>query len=172
MNTNRVIRGQEFATRPRVALQQRLWMLFAALLALASSGCASLFSDMDPPKVNVENVRSLPNHEGGPRFEITLRISNPNAEPLDIVGISYTIDILERELVSGVTSEVPLIEPYSEATVKLEAGVNLFQVIRLVAGLGMEPSDDLQYRFGAKIDFRGLVPTQRVEETGSINLKP
>ena len=34
-----------------------------------------------------------------------------------------------------------------------------------------QPSDTFEYRFLAKIDFNGFVPTQRVEETGEIKLQ-
>ncbi|TXS93027.1 hypothetical protein FV139_13840 [Parahaliea maris] len=141
-----------------------------AMVLLLTGACASLMSDMDPPTVSVDNVRSLPARDSGPRFEITLRVANPNKQALDIVGISYTIDILDRELVSGVTNEVPRIEPYAEETVKLEAGINLFEMLRLLAELGQKQGDTLDYRFAAKIDFKGLLPTQRVEERGSLSL--
>jgi LEA14-like dessication related protein len=140
------------------------------LALLLSAGCASLVADLDPPTVSVEKVNALPSQDSGPRFEITLRVTNPNKQPLDIAGISYSIDILDRELVTGVTNEVPRIEAYSEQTVTLEAGVNLFQVLRLLADLGRHEGDQLDYRFAAKIDFNGFVPTQRVEETGTLRL--
>ncbi|GAB3276293.1 LEA type 2 family protein [Parahaliea aestuarii] len=145
----------------------RLACLFTLLLA---SGCASLIADIDPPAVTVENVRSLPSQDSGPRFEITLRVANPNKQALEIAGISYTIDIMDHELVSGVTNQVPRIEAYSEQVVKLEAGVHLFQMLRLLADLGRSQGDALDYRFAAKIDFQGFLPTQRVEETGSLKL--
>ncbi|MBN7798426.1 LEA type 2 family protein [Parahaliea mediterranea] len=144
------------------------------LLCLAAmlSGCASLMADMDPPVVNVDSVRSLPAGDGGPRFEITLRIANPNKQALDIAGISYSVDILDHSLVSGLTNEVPRIEPYSEQSVTLRAGVNMLQLLRLLADLGRQRNEALDYRFAAKIDFKGLLPTQRVEESGSLTLSP
>lgn len=141
-----------------------------ALALLFTAACASLVPEMDPPTVTVDKVRALPARDSGPRFEIVLRVANPNKQALDIVGISYTIDILDRELVSGVTNEVPRIEAYAEETVRLEAGVNLFEILRLLAELGRQRSDALDYRFAAKIDFRGFLPTQRVEERGSLSL--
>lgn len=146
-----------------------LSLLLLCLLG-AAAGCASLVSDMDPPKVTMESFRSLPSDSGAPRFEIKLRVQNPNKEPLDIVGISYGIEILNRELVSGVTNDVPRIDAYSEGIVTLDASLQMFELLRLLAGLGTAPADELDYRFSAKIDFKGLVPTQRVEETGQINL--
>ena len=140
-----------------------LWLLFLP-------GCASLGTDMDPPKVTVESFRSLPSESGAPRFEIKLRVINPNKQALDVAGISYGIEILGKELVTGVTNEVPLIEGYSEETVTLEAGLQLFELLRLLASLGTSQSEALEYRFTAKIDFNGFMPTQRVEESGEITL--
>lgn len=135
------------------------------------NGCASIVPDVDPPKVTVESFKNLPGEGGAPRFEIKLRIANPNKQTLDIAGISYSVEILDKELISGVTNEVPVIEGYTEEVVTLEAGLQLFQLVRLLAGLGQKPTDSLDYRFSAKIDFNGFVPTQRIEETGSITLQ-
>ena len=146
-----------------------LWVL--CLVAL--TGCASLAPQMDPPKVTLDSFKSLPAAEGGggPRFEIKLRIQNPNEQTLDISGISYSVELLGRELISGVSNDVPKIEGYSEGVVTLDASLQLFQMLKLLASLGQNQGDALEYRLSAKIDFRGLVPTQRVEETGTIDLK-
>ncbi|MEE4284311.1 MAG: LEA type 2 family protein [Pseudomonadales bacterium] len=141
------------------------------LLLLVFSGCASLQPEMDPPRVSLESFKALPADGGAPRFEIKLRIANPNKQSFDIAGISYSVEIQGQELISGVTNDVPVLEAYSEEVVTMEAGLQLFQLLRLLAGLGMEPTDALEYRFKGKIDFKGFVPTQRVEETGTINLK-
>ena len=97
--------------------------LFAWLLLL--SGCASLTTKLDPPRVTLDNFRSLPSDGGGPRFEIKLRVQNPNEQSLDIAGISYTIELLGKEVMSGVSNDIPLIEGYTEEVVTLEAGLQL-----------------------------------------------
>ncbi len=134
------------------------------------SSCTSLRSEIDPPKVSLESFRHLESDSGAPRFEMQVRIANPNKTELDIVGIAYGVEILGRELVSGVTNEVPVIEPYGDAVVTLEAGLQLFQIVRLLTSLGTTSAETLEYSFSAKIDFRGLVPTQRISEKGEINL--
>ncbi len=145
---------------------------FILLCVVAMLGaCASFTAEIDPPRVTVESVKSLPGSSGGPRFEIKLRVSNPNKQTLDIAGISYSIELLGKELVSGVTSDVPVIEAYSEEVVTLEAGINMFQFVRLIASLGQNKTDALEYRFLAKIDFNGFLPTQRIEESGVLDLR-
>ncbi len=147
----------------------RYSLFFVALFWLV--GCASPTPDIDPPKVTLESLTPLPSEGGAPRFEIKLRIANPNKQSFDIAGISYGVEIQGKELMSGVTNDVPKLAPYSEEIVTLEAGLQLFQIVRLLAGLGKDTGDSLDYRFSAKIDFNGFVPTQRIEETGSFTLK-
>ena len=80
-------------------------MLLAGLMVLAS-GCATL-TDFDPPRVTMESLRALPTEGAVPRFEIKLRVTNPNTDALDIAGVSYSLELLGRELLHGVTRDVP-----------------------------------------------------------------
>lgn len=145
-------------------------LLLATMLVLALGGCGSLMQGIEAPKVSVDSVRSLPAGGSGPRFQIVLRIANPNARALDIAGISYGMQLLGRELVSGVSNQVPRIEGYAEERVVIDAGVNLLELLRLLGNLGQGRGDVLDYRFTAKIDFRGLLPTQYIDDSGSIDL--
>jgi hypothetical protein len=139
-----------------------------ALLALA--GCATTPDDFDPPKVSIENFRSIPGEGAGPRFEVDLRIQNPNQQSLDIAGISYEIALEDIDIISGVTNQVPIIEGYTEEVVTLESGLNTLELIRFFARLGsrQQTLDRLEYRVSVKVDFRGFMPTQRIEESGVI----
>jgi Late embryogenesis abundant protein len=144
---------------------------FWVCVLMTLGGCASLTPEIDPPKITLESLNPLPSEGGSPRFEIKLRIANPNNQTFDIAGISYGVEIQGKELISGVTNDVPVLEPYSEEVVTVEAGLQLFQLLRLLTSLGKDTADALDYRFTAKIDFNGFVPTQRIEETGSFTLK-
>jgi LEA14-like dessication related protein len=138
-------------------------------LALVA-GCTSLTPALDPPKISLVNFRSLPAEGGAPRFEITLRVINPNRQALDIAGISYSVELLGKELITGVANDVQPIEGYGEGDVTLEAGLQLLELLRLMASIGSAASEPLAYRFSAKIDFNGFIPTQRIEESGEIKL--
>ena len=142
------------------------------LSLIFTGGCASLYGEKDPPAISLETFRTVASETGAPRFEVTLRVANPNKTALEIAGIAYSIEILGKELIMGVTDDVPVIAPYSEEMVKLEAGLQVVGILRLMASLGTTPTEALDYRFSAKIDFTGFVPTQRIEKTGKINLTP
>ena len=57
-----------------------------------------------PPKISLVSFKSLPTQGSAPRFEIKLRVMNPNKQTLDIAGISYSVELLGKELVTGVAS--------------------------------------------------------------------
>lgn len=147
-------------------LRSHLLLLAAVVLA----GCSAMQPDLDPPRLSIDNVRSLPGDGGAPRFEVDLRIQNPNQQTLDIAGIAFDIALQDVDLISGVTNEVPVIEGYSEEVVTLESSLNTIQLIRFLAGIGMgqEDMNQLEYRVSVKVDFNGFMPTQRIEETGII----
>jgi len=134
------------------------------------SGCASLTPDMDPPTINLVSFRPLPTEGNAPRFEIKLRVVNPNRQQLDIAGISYSIALLDKELITGVANDIPTIAGYGEGVVTLQAELQLLELLRLITSVGTDRSEPLVYRFSAKVDFNGFLPTQRLEETGHITL--
>lgn len=140
------------------------------LAVLTVTACTAFYQQLDPPKVSVDSLRTVTTTEGVPRFEIQLRVMNPNTQPLDIAGVAYGIEVMGRELLAGVTNDVPLIEGYSEEVVTLSASLQLFELLRFVASLGTGSGELLEYTFSAKIDFNGMVPTQRVEDRGEIQL--
>ena len=163
---NKTITGRKSTISP---ISGFLALMIGWILLLA--GCASLTTPLDPPNVSMDSFSSLPSESGAPRFLIKLRVQNPNEQTLDIAGVSYSIALMGQEVITGVSNEVPVIEGYSEGIVSLEANLKLFQLLRLLASLGQAETDELTYRFTAKIDFKGLVPTQRVEQEGLISLK-
>ena len=151
---------------------RKKWVGYCMLLLslVFSGGCATLFGEQDPPAISMESFRTVTSEESGfPRFEVTLRVANPNKTALKIAGIAYSIEILGKELIMGVTDEVPVIEPYSEELVKLEAGLQVVGILRLMASLGTPPKEAMDYRFSAQIDFESFLPTQRIDHTGKSN---
>lgn len=148
----------------------RTCLLIMGLITLTA--CATITQEMglEAPKVSLKSIKPIQGDSVTPNFEISLRIVNPNNRALDIAGVAYDVEILNRELVTGVSSEIPRIEAYSEQTIKLTAGVNLYGLLRLLADVSAQDTRALPYELKAKIDFNGLVPTQHITEAGEIDL--
>ena len=144
-----------------------LWMCLASLL-LAS--CATLDPDYEQPTVTLTSFRALPSEGVTPAFEVGLNILNPNAKPFQLQGVVYTISIQGHDVVKGVGKDFPVIEGYSEQTIKLTAQANLFAGVRLIMDMVKQSSENLEFEFEAKLDTGGFGRSIRVREKGSFRL--
>lgn len=145
---------------------------FLLLLLLTTlTGCAGLGPEREPPRVNLQSFRMVPiEGVGMPGFEFGLQIINPNAEPLRLQGIAYSIRLDGQRLIDGVANELPVIEGYSQAIVTLQAGVNMLGGIRLLSRLMNTPQTHWEFEFEAKLDPEGFAWPIRIRETGQVGL--
>jgi len=144
------------------------FLLCCSLLLLQA--CASIDPDYEKPTVTLSSFRAMPSDGGIPTFEIGLHVLNPNASPLSLEGVVYTVSIQGHDVVKGVGKDFPVIEGYSEQTVKLTAAANLFAGIRLMVDLMNSNSEDFKYEFEAKLDTGGFGRSIRVKEKGSFRM--
>ena len=79
--------------------------------------------------------------------------------------------LLDREILTGVANDIAPIPGYGENLVTLHTELALLELLSMLASLGINPGEPLVYALTAKIDFYGLMPTQRLEERGEISLK-
>jgi LEA14-like dessication related protein len=143
----------------------------AVLVAtLALTTCATLDPNYEEPTVTLSSFNAIPSEGMIPAFEIGLRIINPNSQSLNLAGIVYTLSLEGYELVKGVGKDFPVIEGYSEGTVKLTAAANLLTGVRFLTDLMQSEAGPTRYEFKAKLDLGGLYPSIRVKESGEINL--
>lgn len=143
-------------------------LLLTLLLFLA--GCGALRPGYETPTVTVSSFRSVPSEGAMPAFEIGLRVTNPNREPLELVGVAYTVSLEGRDIIKGVANELPVIEGYGQGDFTLTASANLLAGARLVTDLLKTEKDSFRYELEAKLDVGGLRPTIRVRDAGEIGL--
>jgi hypothetical protein len=144
--------------------------LLSCLVFLLLQACATLGPDYEKPTVTLSSFRALPAQGGMPTFEIGLHILNPNASAIRLEGIVYTVSIQGHDVVKGVGRDFPVIEGYTEQTVKLTATANLLAGIRLVMDLMNTPGQDLGYEFEARLDTGGIGRDIRVRESGTFRM--
>jgi LEA14-like dessication related protein len=153
-------------------MPKKFSLLLSILAVFFLCSCAGTMSpDFDPPVVSLRTFKLLPQESVSPRFEIVLHIINPNRDPLNLEGIYYTVGIEGYNVLSGVSNTLPTVEPYGDANITLEANVDLFRGIKLIASLMQEPRDTFQYSFDAKLDLGGFSPNIKVQEEGEFNLR-
>lgn len=147
-------------------------MLVLGCIALTAmlQACGALRPGFETPTVTISSFRTVPSQGTLPTFEIGLRVVNPNPDSLRLRGISYTVSLNDRELIKGVSNELPVIAAYGEGDVVLTATPNLVQGIRFVTDLMNRPGDSVRYALEAKLDVGSILPPIRVTDSGTISL--
>lgn len=147
----------------KIAQFKRFLPLFLLLLL---SSCASVSSNYDPPVIGINSFRLLPSETISPRFEIGLRLVNPNSEPLKLAGIAYTVSLEDHKILMGVANTLPTIEPYGEGNIILEATADLLSGAKLLSNLLKTPRSSVSYTFSAKLDVGRFGPPIHIIEEG------
>lgn len=142
---------------------------FFILVLFFLSGCAGMQSGYDSPTVSLTSFRFLPGESIVPKFEIGLRIINPNRAPLELEGLFYSITIEDNKILSGVANNLPVVEGYGEEDILLEAGVDVLGGAKLLQSLIQKPKNSFQYGFNAKLDLGSLKPPLRMSEQGEFS---
>ena len=127
-------------------------------------------TNSEQPTVTLKSFRALPSEGMVPSFEIGLNILNPNASSFQLQGVVYTVSIQGHDVVKGVGKDFPVVEGYSEETIKLTAAANLFAGVRLIMDLMNSPNENLEFEFEAKLDTGGFGRSIRIKEKGSFRL--
>lgn len=144
--------------------------LLLCISGLLLQSCASLNPDYEQPTVTLKSFRALPSEGVIPGFEIGLNILNSNSSAFQLEGVVYTISIQGHDVVKGVGKDFPVVEGYSEETIKLTAAANLFAGVRLIMDLMNTPNENLEFEFEAKLDTGGFGPSIRIKEKGAFRL--
>ena len=152
-------------------LSARAFTLLMVALGLLT-GCASMGSGYETPTVSVQSFRPIAAADGSglPSFEIGLHVINPNLEPLELAGVSYTISLDGQDLIKGVGSDLPVIDGYGEGSFTVTAGFNLIAGIRVFRSLMDKDTDSFDYEFRAKLDPGAFKRKIRISDSGSISL--
>lgn len=142
------------------------FLILCCLWACLCAGCTTLRPDFEKPSVSVTSFKPLTDQGLTPRFEIGMRVVNPNATKLNLRGMSYKIFLNDYEVVEGAANELPAVQAYGEAEFNVIATVGLMEGIRFVNGLLQNKSGQIAYRFQTKLDIGAMTPAIRIEKTG------
>ncbi len=140
------------------------------LLVCMLSACASLKPGFETPSVQVSSFQPLPSEGLAPRFQIGLRVVNPNADALKLRGVSYQVSLDGYQIVEGAANDLPVVPGYGEAEFKVMAAVSLLDAMRFVNALMTKQGGQVKYRLQAKLDVGAMLPSIRVEESGLLGI--
>ena len=143
-------------------------VLLVALLMLG--GCAALQpggSDFDPPTVELMGVKPVRSQGLEARFDISLRVVNPNARALDVEGVYYELWVEDKKLLSGASAEPVTIPAYGEGSLTVSGVASLFGSFSLLTNLMQsKPEDGIEYELKTKISIAGIPTAVRISQKG------
>jgi LEA14-like dessication related protein len=139
-----------------------------AVTVLLLVACVTTPNDFEKPSVSVtsfipKNIRGIT-----PQFEIVLHVTNPNRKPLKLQGMSYTIHLDGNKVMSGVANDLPTIEAYGEADIKLDATADLLGGFQLITGFMNKNNASIEYEFNARLDVGMFTPRIEVSKKGKL----
>lgn len=146
------------------------WIPMAAMM-LFLGGCLAMSPSFETPTVGLKSFRFLPSDGTAPRFEIGLHVVNPNRTALKLEGIVYSVILDGHKVITGASSDLPVIAAYSEGEVVLTATADLLRSIGLFSSLFKDPQKPFSYDLEAQLDIGRLQPRIKIHEKGEISLQ-
>lgn len=141
----------------------------AAVLALMLNGCAGLFG-ADPLRVSVAGIEPIDSQGLEMRFNLKLRVQNPNDSTISFNGVSLDLELNGKPFASGVSDQGGTVQRFGETIVTVPLTVPAFTAVRQAfAFAGAAQSGQIPYILRGKL-AGGLTGTTRFINQGTLSL--
>jgi len=139
---------------------------FIAVLA----ACAPI-DRAEPPQVSLADFRLLPGGLFEQKFELDLRVTNPNNFDLPLEGLTFKLALNDKPFAQGVSDASVTVPRLGEARVPVLASTTVLDILQQALTLGQ--SADLTYRLEGLAYLGGLTSrTVPYERSGKLQLLP
>jgi LEA14-like dessication related protein len=119
-------------------------LLVCGLLPSLLAGCAGLGDSTLPPQVTLINLRPLKASGFEQRFEIDLRVINPNDFDLAFDGFTFDLDVNDSKIATGVSNQALTVPRLGEAETTVIASTSLLELFKQF--LSVAQKGTLDYR--------------------------
>ncbi|HHH42975.1 MAG TPA: hypothetical protein ENK49_02465 [Gammaproteobacteria bacterium] len=144
--------------------------ILAFLLLAGLVACSTFPGKPEPPRVNLVGLQLVSVELFEQRYQVRLRVKNPNAFELPIRGIDFQLEINGKAFADGVSNQSVTVPAFGEQVIALEVSSSLMQVFRQLQSLESGRSPGLKYRINGSVaigDFGQRLP---FEYTGELAL--
>ena len=124
---------------------RRLLLVFALIL----SGCAGMGVGLEPPRVQVADIRVQEVKALESVFQIQLRVLNPNDVAFEVSGLDCELEVNGKRFATGVSDVKTRIPPYGTTTIPVMVYSSVVDVLRGV--LGLQGTEALNYKLKGRI---------------------
>jgi len=151
----------------------RIMNALPALLGLLLlTGCAGLATREEPPRVNLVNLRIIDIQLFEQRYGLTLRIQNPDRNPLQIEGLSFKVELNGNAFAHGVSNQKVEVPAFGEAVMDLEMVSTLFNVVTQLRHLERQQGEPLSYRISGRLSLADSLLSIPFEQQGELGGTP
>jgi LEA14-like dessication related protein len=138
---------------PLAAQRATARLLFTIWVLSSVAGCAGFGGYRDAPRVSLVSIKPLELGLLEQRYRLVLRILNPNSIDLPLAGLSYSLEVNEREFAYGVSRQAVTIPALGEAVLEVDVISSLLDVLQQAQQLGAGQPAALDYRLSGKINL-------------------
>lgn len=142
-----------------------------AVACLAMAGCAALTARLESPYVSLAGLELKQMGVFEQRYDLTLRIQNPNAVALPIAGMNYELQLNGKSFARGVNNELVDIPAYGEALTHVEVTSNFVGLLDHVKRLGQKGEPRLDYKVEGSVSIAHRMFALPFSHEGSFTLR-
>jgi len=150
-------------------MTRRIFLLLLAAALLA--GCASMENRKEWVKVTVTNLRILDSTLMEQRYLVTLRLQNRHNEELPVAGMSFDLELNDKDFASGVSNQPVTVPAFGEATIDVKLSSSLFGLIRQLQSAQEMEHEPFRYRVSGKLGLIDSSFSVPFEQLGEIDLR-
>ena len=133
------------------------------------AGCASVLGDVEPPEVTLAGLAFEEPGLFEQRLRLDVRLRNPNDFQLDVERLLFDLEVNDREVGRGWTTEGFDVPAFGEAVVPVTIVVPTSDLIQRIIELGA--TQRLDYRLSGEARLRDRAfGTVRFEQDGNFAL--
>ena len=147
-------------------------VMVCLLLTGVLTACAGITPYTEAPRVSLASIEPRDMTLLEQRYAIRLRIMNPNDAALPVAGLSYALEINQREFAYGVNRQSVDIPAFGEALLDVEVVSNLLNVMQQLQQMNSEDRDSLSYRLTGKISLANSLGSLPFDYSGELSYLP
>lgn len=154
------------------AMTRNLSVTLVLLATVLLNACATLSPYKESPRVSLVSIQPHEMTVLEQRFVLQLRILNPNDIAIPVEGLSYAIEINDREFAYGVSRQAVEIPAFGEALLDVEVVSNLLNVVQQLQALQGNTGGKLRYRLSGKISLDNSPASLPFDYSGVLGHQP
>lgn len=140
------------------------------LLVLLQAGCSLLSPKPEAPIVGLAGLQVAQVTLFEQRYQLQLRIQNPNDFALPINGLRCTLFINEQEFATGVSAAAVTVPRFGEARLALDVVSDLRHLLQQLRAAGGAQAGTVSYRLKGKVALAGYGYDLPFEYQGEFDL--